>query len=88
MGQTWSAGGSIGIAESGGKKWRKKIGRTVVAVHSTVIVPVTRSIIVSPQWMVAERAGSDVAVEGCCCPHKQKRRLPEGKRRFVWSWHV
>jgi hypothetical protein len=49
MGQTWSAGGSIGIVESGGKKWRKKIGRTVVAVHSTVIVPVLRSIIVSPQ---------------------------------------
>jgi hypothetical protein len=49
MGQTWSAGGSIGIAESDGKKWRKKIGRTVVAVHSTVIVPVMRSIIVSPQ---------------------------------------
>jgi hypothetical protein len=38
MGQTWSAGGSIGNTESGGKKWRKKIGRTVVAVHSTVMV--------------------------------------------------
>jgi hypothetical protein len=29
----------IGAAESGGKTWRKKIGRTVVAVHSTVMVP-------------------------------------------------
>jgi hypothetical protein len=56
MSQTWSAGGSIGIAESGGKTWRKKIGRTVVAVHSTVMAPVTRSIIVSPQRTVAERA--------------------------------
>jgi hypothetical protein len=29
----------IAAAESGGKTWRKKIGRTVVAVHSTVMVP-------------------------------------------------
>jgi hypothetical protein len=37
------------VAESGGKTWRKKIGRTVVAVHSTVMVPVMRNIIVAPQ---------------------------------------
>ncbi|MGA7186611.1 MAG: hypothetical protein WBY67_25485 [Pseudolabrys sp.] len=38
----------IGAAESGGKTWRKKIGGTGVAVHSTVMVPVGRNIIVPP----------------------------------------
>jgi len=37
------------VAESGGKTWRKKIGRTVVAVHSIVMIPVMQNIIVSPQ---------------------------------------
>jgi hypothetical protein len=49
MGQTCPAGGSISVAESGGKTWRKKIGRKVVAVHSTVTVPAMRNIIVPPQ---------------------------------------
>jgi hypothetical protein len=34
--------------ESGGKTWRKKIGRPVVPVHSTVMDKVTRNIIASP----------------------------------------
>jgi hypothetical protein len=34
--------------KSGGKTWRKKIGGTGVAVHSTVMVPVGRNIIVPP----------------------------------------
>jgi hypothetical protein len=34
------------MAETGGKTWRKKIGRPLVAVHSTVMVPVLRNIIV------------------------------------------
>jgi predicted secreted protein len=38
----------IGAAESGGKTWRKKIGGTGVAVHSTVMVPVRRNIILPP----------------------------------------
>jgi len=39
----------IGAAESGGKTWRKKIGRPVVPVHSTVMIPVMHNIIVSRQ---------------------------------------
>jgi hypothetical protein len=37
------------VAESGGKTWRKKIGRPVVPVHSTVMIPVMHNIIVSRQ---------------------------------------
>jgi hypothetical protein len=41
------------VAESGGKTWRKKIGRPVVPVHSTVMIPVMHNIIVSrsERWL-------------------------------------
>jgi len=41
--------------ESGGKTWRKKIGRPVVPVHSTVMIPAMRNIIMSRQGTMAER---------------------------------
>jgi hypothetical protein len=37
----------IGVAESGGKRWRKKIGWSVVPVHSTVMIAVMQSMIAS-----------------------------------------
>jgi hypothetical protein len=78
----------IGAAESGGKTWRKKIGGTVVADHSTVMARCETSSCHRREWWL-NRLGDEVTADrrieylGCCRPHKQKRRLPEGKRRFV-----
>jgi hypothetical protein len=37
-----------GAAESGGKTWRKKIGRPLVPVHSTVMIAVLWDTIAPP----------------------------------------
>jgi hypothetical protein len=37
----------IGVAEFGGKRWRKKIGWSVVSVHSTVMIAVMQNMIAS-----------------------------------------
>jgi hypothetical protein len=38
-----------GVAESGGKTWRKKIGRPAIPVHSTVMDALTRTSIAAPR---------------------------------------
>jgi len=35
----------ISVVESGGKRWRKKIGWSVVSVHSTVMIAVMQNMI-------------------------------------------